>query len=61
MAVSVLVVEYGYFDNSYDVLDHNNIFRDTTAWEYNITSVAQTGLGEANRFQKIRSAAVVGG
>ncbi|KAH7634025.1 hypothetical protein B0T09DRAFT_101695 [Sordaria sp. MPI-SDFR-AT-0083] len=59
--VSVLVVEYGYFDNSYDVLDHNNIFRDTTAWEYNITSVAQTGLGEANRFQKIRSAAVVGG
>ncbi|KAK3948516.1 hypothetical protein QBC32DRAFT_268711 [Pseudoneurospora amorphoporcata] len=59
--VSVLVVEYGYFDDSYDVLDIQQVFRSTTHTKYNLTSVPQTQLGERNQVQGVPAAAVVGG
>ncbi|KAK3388355.1 hypothetical protein B0T20DRAFT_491248 [Sordaria brevicollis] len=59
--VSVLVVEYGNFDDSYDVLDIQQVFRDTTHTKYNLTSVPQTQLAEVNQIQGVPAAAVVGG
>ncbi|KAJ4400464.1 hypothetical protein N0V85_005753 [Neurospora sp. IMI 360204] len=59
--VSVLVVEYGYFDDSYDVLDIQQVFRDTSHTKYNLTSVPQAQLGEGNKVQNVPAAAVVGG
>ncbi|KXX75709.1 Oxygen-dependent choline dehydrogenase [Madurella mycetomatis] len=54
---TVLIVEYGYFDNSRAVLEPRITMRQQNM--FNVTSVPQPGLG--NRRQRVPSACVVGG
>lgn len=57
--VSVLVVEYGFFNNNPAQLDPASVRNGPRANVYNLTSVPQSGLN--GRTQVVYGAAVVGG
>lgn len=59
VSATVLVVEYGDFDNTWNVALPNNAVFINTADIFNVTSVAQPGLG--NRTFALPIGAVVGG
>lgn len=57
--VTLLVVEYGYFDNDNKVLQPQSATSYPRKDMYNVTSVLQTGLGGSR--QSVYAACVIGG